>query len=1278
MNLSSLFCGIGLRGLLLLITLLPASWLSATEVEPYVVGTVIERVQLNKVYDATNNWYLYQWYTRTAAIPMTGYDANTARNLVLEFDYYVEDLDSTDEVPEIFSGGTDKFNDYIELGFGDNNSPGFSWHINRSEIRQGWNKIRCPFSAISDSEWNTRFQADGKFVWFRLAMARVKTDHAYLMRMSNVRVIDPDRVVPELRTEYDEPIMNTSTTPAVVWTGTVNVRKDLAFWSAVDYKEADGLDFSNIDLSKLFMEFDLQITENQEGAFEELQLADPRIFQVHFASVRNQDDQMIGYKACSASAPALGTHHYSFNLASLDGNKHDLTHMRFFGLTLTTQLGLTTEKTCKVVLTNPRITLRKDAVMSEICMPSSAYGSGGIYNETWIDARDKGDGMAKNPNLWSAFRKGTGGFNGFDLTGFDIENSYYQFELEITEQTPGSIVYLNNLNYQKNGGGNFSIGSGYDPDTKQMKQQYAYKITDFGMPFSLGKNIIKLPLADAIGKIDFSDIGYLHYQIYGSKSTTAEYEELGCVPYLSVRISDVKFVNGSGEVVERISVPTIFGSNMIFQQKKPINIWGYSNGDSEVTVSLKRGDNVVASARSSVVEGRWDVSLPAQDASFDPMQVVITNGKQTIDLVNVLVGEVWVAGGQSNMALPVRDLQYYLIDELAAEPLNQNIRVFLEPTKPTGTVSPYVPEKDINGAYWVKPDNFEQIKGCSAVAYYMARDLQPKINVPVGILYTPVGGSIIEAWIPREEIESEEFAETRNLLKREGSYYDETFWVDSDRTITGFYNAKIGPLAGFNIAGTIWYQGESNSDRAHLYSAELMALKKGWSRTFGFDESTNPMPFVFCQVAPWVTDTDLMPLAEAMADAYTRMADRHVAMFPIYDTDLSQERNVTIHPTNKKPVGKRFATAVYNMLYDSARPVYSSPVVGRIEFGIDKITVTFVNAGEGLRTIDGGTDIIGFTVAGTDGLHVNAAARIIGENTVEVSTEGVDTPTYITYAWSNFNLNSNLCNSEGMPAAPFRSNASDKQTFMKNMDWLEMDAPLVRGYIWGQDLPTLAPGWIGGDNATWTSDDAELTFDTADRYYGLASMNIDYTGTTATVAAGVDSYTMPDGAPSNASYNKSLAVTLGRYSGMCVMVKNPDDRDKQLTLSITAENNTVYTLTKSVSASTKDFEPVYFDFSDIQRAGSNERNASSSTFGRIRALDFMVTDSEAGQIKLDHATMLTLADVPDDMITGIDGIDADNTQTPEIWYTIQGIRIDGRPTLPGLYVSDRHKKILVR
>lgn len=1273
---SSRLSGMGLKVLIMLLTLLPAARLKAADADPFVVGSIVERAQLNKTYDASNDWYTYQWYTRDAAISMADYDATTARRLVLEFNYYVEDLDATDEIPEIFTGGNGRFNDFIELGFGNNNQPGFTWHLDRSAIRQGWNKLQFPFTAISDADMNSKFSSDKKFVWFRLCFAHLKTEHAYLMRMSDVRVIDPEREVPVLRTEYDEPIMNTDTDPAKQWTGTVNVRKDLPFWSAVDYKTKDGLDLSNMDLSKVFMEFDLEITENQEGAFEDLKLADPRIFQVHFASVRNTDNQEIGYKSCGADAPQLGAHHYSFNISALAGNaKHDLSHMRFYGLTLTPQQGLTTDKTCKVVLTNPRITLRKDVTVSELCMPSSAYGTGGVYNETWVDARDGGNGASKNPNLWSAFRKGSGGWNGFDLTGFDLENGYYQFDFEVIEQTPGSVVYLNDMNYQKNGGGTFAIGSGYNPDDRTIKQQYNYKLSDLGITFQAGKNTVKLPLSAAIGKIDFSDIGYLHFQIFGSKSTPEEYEALGCVPYFSVRISDVKFVNGSGEVAERITVPTIFGSNMIFQQKKPINIWGYGTEGSNVTVTLKRGENIIASAQSTITDGRWDVRLPAQDASFDPMQVVITNGTQTIELVNILVGEVWVAGGQSNMALNVGGLQKYLLDELQAEPVNQNIRIFIEPTKPTGTVSPYVPEKDINGAYWIKPDNFEQVKGCSAVAYYMARDLQPKLNVPVGILYTPVGGSIIEAWIPREEIESDEFAETRNLLKREGAYYDETFWVDGDRTLTGFYNSKIGPLAGFNVAGAVWYQGESNSDRANLYSAELVAMKKGWSRTFGFDEAIDPMPFVYCQVAPWVTDTDLMLIAEAMTDAYTKMADRRVAMFPIYDTDLTQEGNVTIHPTNKKPVGKRFATAVYNMVYDPAKPVYSAPVVDEITFGEGVAKVTFKNAGEGLRTIDGGSDVIGFTVAGTNGQHVNTDAHITDKNTVEVSLAGVKDAKYISYAWRNFNINSNLCNSAAMPAAPFRNNATDRQTQMRNMDWLEMDAPTVRGYVWGQDLPTLAAGWIGGDNATWTSDDAEITFDTADRHYGLASMNVKYSGTKATVSAGVDSYTMPADAPANASYNKTLAVNLSGFTGMRVMVKNTDARDKSLTFTVTAENNKVYTLTAPVKASTNEFKPVYFDFSKLQEE-VGARAAYVPTLGRIRSLDFTVTDTEAGSLKLDHATMLTL---PDDMIpTGIADIAVDPEGADETWYTTQGIRVSGRPTAPGLYVSDRSNKLVVR
>lgn len=1272
---SSRLSGMGLKVLFMLLTLLPAARLKAAEADPFVVGSIVERAQLNKSYDASNAWYTYQWYTRDAAISMADYDATTARRLVLEFNFFIEDLDSTDEVPEIFTGGNGKFNDFIELGFGNNNNPGFTWHLDRSAIRQGWNKVQFPFSAISDADWNAKFASDNNFIWFRLCFAHVKTTHAYLMRMSDVRVIDPEREVPQLRTEYDEPIMNTDIDPAKQWTGTVNVRKDLPFWSAVDYKTKDGLDLSNIDLTKLFMEFDLEITENQEGAFAELGLADPRIFQVHFASVRNTDNQEIGYKSCGAEAPVLGKHHYAFCLASLAGNaKHDLKHMRFFGLTLTPPKDLTTDKTCKVVLTDPRIVYHKDVEVFEISMPSSAYGSGGVYNETWIDARDKGDGTSKNPNLWSAFRKGTGGFNGFDLSEFNIESAYYQFEFEVVEQTPGSVEYLNNPAYQKDGA-NFTIGSGYDADKRTCKQQFAYRIADLGITFKPGKNTVKLPLSAAKGKIDFSDIGYLHYQVYGSKTTPAEYEALGVVPYFSVRISDVKFVNDKEVAVEHLSVATLFGSNMIFQQKKPVNIWGFGSEGSNVTVTLKRGDNVIASTQTAIADGRWRVSLPAQDATFDPMQIEITNGKQVIKLDNVLVGEVWVAGGQSNMALNVGGLQKYLLDELQTEPVNSNIRIFIEPTKPTGTVSPYYPEEDINGAYWITPTNFNQVKSCSAVAYYMARDLQPKINVPVGILYTPIGGSIIEAWIPREEIESEEFAETRNLLKREGAYYDETFWVDGDRTLTGFYNAKIGPLAGFNVAGTIWYQGESNSDRASLYSSELMALKKGWSRTFGFNEATDPMPFVFCQVAPWVTNTDLMLIAEAMSDAYTKMADRRVAMFPIYDTDLTQEGNVTIHPTNKKPVGKRFATAVYNMVYDPAKHVCSAPVVDEITFGEGVAKVTFKNAGEGLRTIDGGSDVIGFTVAGSDGLHVNTEARITDKNTVEVSLAGVKDAKYISYAWRNFNINSNLCNSAAMPAAPFRNNATDHQTQMRNMDWLEMDAPTVRGYVWGQDLPTQNPGWIGGDNATWTSDDAEIIFDTDDRHYGLASMNVKYNGTKATVSAGVDSYTMPADAPANASYNRTLAVTLTGYTGMRVMVKNTDARDKSLTLNITAENNKIYTLTATVKASTNEFKPVYFDFSKLQEAAP-VRAANVPTLGRIRALDFTVTDTEAGSLKLDHATMLTL---PDDLIpTGIADIAADTDASEETWYTTQGIRVNGRPTAAGLYISNRSNKLVVR
>lgn len=193
------------------------------------------------------------------------------------------------------------------------------------------------------------------------------------------------------------------------------------------------------------------------------------------------------------------------------------------------------------------------------------------------------------------------------------------------------------------------------------------------------------------------------------------------------------------------------------------------------------------------------------------------------------------------MALSVSATQQK--DELMNSADNDNIRFLYMPTYPysgTGTGEmPIKPTKDIAGAYWGHGNNGVQVGSVSAVAYIAIKDLQGKLGIPVGFLYTPIGGSVIEAWIPRAELE--ENTELVNTLTRRGLYYDEDFWVDNSTTVTALYNQKVGPLEGFNVAGVMWYQGESNSDRPELYADELTTMKRGWERTFNFEEGTMPL-----------------------------------------------------------------------------------------------------------------------------------------------------------------------------------------------------------------------------------------------------------------------------------------------------------------------------------------------------------------------------------------------------------------------------------------------------
>ena len=747
-----------------------------------------------------------------------------------------------------------------------------------------------------------------------------------------------------------------------------------------------------------------------------------------------------------------------------------------------------------------------------------------------------------------------------------------------------------------------------------------------------GKNTYFIPLVTAGttgGSIDWSNLNYM--RLY--------WVHMPCYEgTMTMKIDNVKIV----DFTTKTALPTLFSDGMMFQQQKPVNIWGYASEGKQISVELFRGDASLGTQTAVTgKDGKWLVTFDALTASYDKYHFTVSENGEVIQTVNdILVGEVWVAGGQSNMALSVA----VTIDaeEIRANATNDNIRFFMEPTKPTGEESPYEPTKDIAGALWGHGSNPDQVNNVSAVAYSMAKQLQQKLNIPVGFLNTAIGGSVIEAWIPREEIEADDAFKMQ--LKRIGMYFDESFWVDGATTITGFYNAKIGPLQGYNVAGAIWYQGESNSGRPELYATELDMLKRGWEHTFGFAEGT--MPFVFTQVAPWGTDLGqpqfLAYLAEAMYDGWKMNEDKRMGMIAIYDTDLQYGIKINnnadpIHPTNKTPIGQRFATSTYNMVYATEGAEYTSPVFESLTASNDRVVVKFAHVGDGLKSKDGTNDVHGFAIAAADGVYAGAMARIISKDEVEVWNPGVQNPDRVTYAWATYNVASNLMNSSDLPAAPFRSDRIDGQTYYNPQDWTFCDSINV----WGVDSRTSIYAKQVGSLPAWKTGTtgASIDFTTEVKAEGAASI-------VATYAAG--------GAEFGPELRYQTTVTqLPLYNSMMVSMKNADNREK--TVSLLVDGDVMSTATLKAGA---DFQTLVFDLSEVDTDS--------------RDVVFRITDSAAGTVYFDNILFGTTA--AEDITTGIRTIV--NSQFSIFnCYDLQGRRV-ANPSR-GLYINGG-RKVVVR
>ncbi|MHB9056317.1 MAG: sialate O-acetylesterase [Paludibacteraceae bacterium] len=460
------------------------------------------------------------------------------------------------------------------------------------------------------------------------------------------------------------------------------------------------------------------------------------------------------------------------------------------------------------------------------------------------------------------------------------------------------------------------------------------------------------------------------------------------------------------DVNAKVTLPKIISSNMVLQRDSKIPVWGFADAGEKVNVTFS-GITLTAVADS---EGRWSVVFNKQKMNSIPSEMIV-EGTNRIKLVNILVGDVWLCSGQSNMEYPLD----YRLKKYAAPATGSDVAVE-ELSKPKSDKIRYIlAEKqhetnDIKSVGWITPDNAKVLANVTAVGYFFAKEVFEHTNVPIGIISTSWGGTMIEEWTPVWVYEkSSLFADQIN---------------PKDKRINGRvagtkFDSMLRPIIPFAVKGMLWYQGETNcmtEDQA-VYPEKVKLMLETYRSLF-----RNPkMPFYFVQISPYLytkRNNDAKMHTEELLPEFWE-AQAKCLFIPntgmIVTTDLVDKLS-DIHPSYKWEVGRRLSLIALAKDYRK-NVIYEGPSCKSVKGKGNKVILSFVNAGGGLISKDN-QPLTWFTLAGTDGKFLPAKAEIKGKNVI-VWNDDLQKPVKVRFAW-NEKARPNLFNKEGLPAVPFR------------------------------------------------------------------------------------------------------------------------------------------------------------------------------------------------------------------------------------------------------------------
>ena len=456
----------------------------------------------------------------------------------------------------------------------------------------------------------------------------------------------------------------------------------------------------------------------------------------------------------------------------------------------------------------------------------------------------------------------------------------------------------------------------------------------------------------------------------------------------------------------------LFSDHMVLQQKQANPVWGWDDPGTEVTVSIA-GQSLKAKAGD---DGRWEVKLAEMPASAEAKKMKVT-GTSELSVKDILVGEVWLCSGQSNMGWTLNNSFGQDLTKLAAD-LPQ-LRLMTMPKIGTQEV-----KKNFNGKWELS--NSQSAGNFSAVGYYFGKTLYETLGVPVGLINNAWGGSAAEAWVQRDVLEKDgRFdAYIDQWKKKEEQFEKGDLEGEAAKKLKGelsaqhrpgnLYAGTLAPVIGYGIRGTIWYQGETNAGRAYQYDDLMNLLITTWRKDWGQGD----FPFYFVQLAdfqnelPDPGESQWAELREAQTNTLREIPNTGQAV--IIDLGASND----IHPREKRDVAERLLrwALAKDYGYDIA---YRSPEFREMEVKDGKAILSFDHTGGGLKTSDV-SDLRGFTICGADGKWQNAEGKIIGDQRIEVFSKETSEPTAVRYAWAT-NPNANVLTKEGLPLTPFRT-----------------------------------------------------------------------------------------------------------------------------------------------------------------------------------------------------------------------------------------------------------------